>query len=245
MDLTEMIGSVRRRRDFARNFRRIVLYEEGPDGCRTRTGQMARAAAAASCRRLAATDASGICLDAETLAAWADGSLNAKELAAAEIHASNCARCMALLAAIERTDTSGVCRVAFERRVCSAGSCRWLRLRRQSRSGLAIPERRSTPVAREESATPAVTVAPPASAPPPTTAPQPARASGCTRRSRNLTCSARTQSARNDSSTRARLGIAAQELRKEAARCCRRIRAGPRARGGTRCTAGLSTGICR
>jgi hypothetical protein len=43
------------------------------------------------------------CVDAETLAAWADGRLAAKEAAAVELHASHCSRCIAMLAAIERT----------------------------------------------------------------------------------------------------------------------------------------------
>jgi hypothetical protein len=43
------------------------------------------------------------CLDAETLAAWADGALSARDRAAAESHASSCARCQALLAAMVRT----------------------------------------------------------------------------------------------------------------------------------------------
>ena len=43
------------------------------------------------------------CLDAETLAAWADGALRAQAAAAVEAHASNCPRCMAVLAAMERT----------------------------------------------------------------------------------------------------------------------------------------------
>lgn len=50
--------------------------------------------------RATPTDA---CLDAETLAAWADGGLSAKEVAAVELHASNCSRCMAVLATMERT----------------------------------------------------------------------------------------------------------------------------------------------
>ena len=58
-------------------------------------------------RRRAGADpqatASAACLDAQTLAAWADGGLNRQELAAAEMHASSCAKCLALLAAIERT----------------------------------------------------------------------------------------------------------------------------------------------
>jgi hypothetical protein len=42
----------------------------------------------------------GACLDADTLAAWADGGLAMDELAAAGEHVSNCARCQALLVAI-------------------------------------------------------------------------------------------------------------------------------------------------
>ena len=42
-------------------------------------------------------------LDAETVAAWIDGGLDAPALAAAEAHASNCERCQALLATVART----------------------------------------------------------------------------------------------------------------------------------------------
>jgi hypothetical protein len=45
----------------------------------------------------------GPCLDAETLAAWADGALDARERAAAEAHAADCERCQELLAAMVRT----------------------------------------------------------------------------------------------------------------------------------------------
>ena len=43
------------------------------------------------------------CLDAETLAAWSDGALSTGERTAAAAHASGCARCQALLAAMVRT----------------------------------------------------------------------------------------------------------------------------------------------
>src|ERR1700756_1975912 len=43
------------------------------------------------------------CLDAEALAAWSDGRLSARKRAAAESHASSCARCQALVAAMART----------------------------------------------------------------------------------------------------------------------------------------------
>ena len=48
-------------------------------------------------------EATAACLDADTLAAWADNALNARELAAAEAHAADCARCQAMLAAMAKT----------------------------------------------------------------------------------------------------------------------------------------------
>ncbi len=50
----------------------------------------------------------GTCLDAQTLAAWADDELDAKARAAAEAHAADCARCQALLAAMVRTEAAAV-----------------------------------------------------------------------------------------------------------------------------------------
>ncbi len=47
--------------------------------------------------------ASDACLDAETLAAWADGGLSSSAAAAVELHASSCSRCTAVLAALERS----------------------------------------------------------------------------------------------------------------------------------------------
>jgi hypothetical protein len=49
------------------------------------------------------SEATAECLDADTLAAWADNALNARELAAAEAHAADCARCQAMLAAMVKT----------------------------------------------------------------------------------------------------------------------------------------------
>jgi len=43
------------------------------------------------------------CLDADTLAAWADNALNASELAAAQTHAADCARCQAMLAVMAKS----------------------------------------------------------------------------------------------------------------------------------------------
>src|SRR5437899_3075935 len=51
--------------------------------------------------RTAATR-SGECLDADTVAAWADEALSREERAAAEQHAADCPRCQALVAAMAR-----------------------------------------------------------------------------------------------------------------------------------------------
>src|SRR5688572_23037213 len=45
----------------------------------------------------------GVCLEAETLTAWTDGSLSPVEQAAVEAHAADCERCLSVLAAIART----------------------------------------------------------------------------------------------------------------------------------------------
>jgi len=42
----------------------------------------------------------GVCLDAETVAAWADGSLRGDALLLARVHTADCARCQALLGAL-------------------------------------------------------------------------------------------------------------------------------------------------
>jgi hypothetical protein len=52
-------------------------------------------------RRTAATPASN-CIDADTLAAWADGSLPRRNRAALESHAASCERCQALIAALTK-----------------------------------------------------------------------------------------------------------------------------------------------
>src|SRR5207249_5778261 len=56
-------------------------------------------------RHMSTAPASG-CIDTETLAAWSDGALSARERAAAESHASSCLRCQALLAAMAQLETS-------------------------------------------------------------------------------------------------------------------------------------------
>lgn len=63
-----------------------------------------------------AADASGeACLDAETLAAWADDALDARERARAEAHAADCDRCQALLAAMVKTTTPSPATAAWWR----------------------------------------------------------------------------------------------------------------------------------
>jgi hypothetical protein len=53
---------------------------------------------------------SSVCLDAETMAAWLDGTLSRRERAIAESHASICPRCQATLAAISKTAGPSVTR---------------------------------------------------------------------------------------------------------------------------------------
>jgi hypothetical protein len=62
-------------------------------------GQALRAAASA--------EESAACLDAETLAAWADSGLTASDLATVETHLSECSRCQSLVATLERTRPAG------------------------------------------------------------------------------------------------------------------------------------------
>lgn len=61
----------------------------------------------------APTDA---CLDADTLAEWADQALSARERSAVEAHAADCARCQALIAAMVKTAPSPVAAAAAWRR---------------------------------------------------------------------------------------------------------------------------------
>src|SRR5881628_1930031 len=53
------------------------------------------------------------CLDAETVARWADDTLSRKERAAVEAHAASCARCQSMLAAMARTAPPAVSRSWF------------------------------------------------------------------------------------------------------------------------------------
>src|SRR5215471_12234856 len=61
------------------------------------------------------------CLDVATLAAWFDGSLSRAQRAIAESHASTCARCQAMLAAMAKTAPPAPARVWWQ-----APAVRWL-----------------------------------------------------------------------------------------------------------------------
>lgn len=76
-----------------------------------------------SLRTSSHTPAPGSCPDAETLAAWADGSLGGRQLAAAQEHVSDCVACQATLAVLARTTPSDVSPEPWWRRGLSA---RWL-----------------------------------------------------------------------------------------------------------------------
>jgi len=76
-----------------------------------------------SFRTSARTSQPGSCLDAETLAAWIDGSLAGGPLTAASEHLADCVDCQATLAAFARTASPEVAPEAWWRRGLSA---RWL-----------------------------------------------------------------------------------------------------------------------
>ena len=65
----------------------------------------------------------GPCLDAETLAAWADDRLTAAERDAVEAHAADCARCQAVVAAMVRAEPPAEPAMAWWRRGSTLG---WL-----------------------------------------------------------------------------------------------------------------------
>ena len=86
------------------------------------------------------------CLDAETLAAWADGGLNQQSAEAVELHASTCARCTGVLAALGRTAPALPARHAWSAR----GMWRWLVPLTAAAAAITIwvvvPDRPITPV---------------------------------------------------------------------------------------------------
>jgi hypothetical protein len=108
---------------------------------------------------------SGSCLDVDTLAAWADGALNKQEIAAAELHASSCARCQSLFAAVVRTAPPlAAARAAWT----PARVVRWLAPVAAAATAVVIwvmvPDRPGTELqraAREEAAPAAIVITPP------------------------------------------------------------------------------------
>jgi hypothetical protein len=66
-----------------------------------------------SLERSAQPAPTSVCVDAETLAAWIDGSLSGEELSTAEHHAAGCARCQAMLASMARTAPEPAARPAW------------------------------------------------------------------------------------------------------------------------------------
>jgi hypothetical protein len=62
------------------------------------------------------TTESTACVDAETLAAWFDGTLSTDEAGTVELHVSNCARCQAVMAVLAKTEPAMPASVPFWRR---------------------------------------------------------------------------------------------------------------------------------
>ncbi|MCC7241688.1 MAG: hypothetical protein IT180_07160 [Acidobacteria bacterium] len=140
-------------------------------------------------RRPRETALSDACLDAETLAAWAEGGLDEAALAAAEFHGAGCARCQALMATIVSTaPETAVAGSLWERlgfrwlvplTAAAAAVLLWIvvpapapeqpastRTASEATSGSAIPvDRDLPPSATERSVAP-----PPPAAPPPSSA---------------------------------------------------------------------------
>lgn len=127
-------------------------------------------------------------LDAETVAAWIDGGLDAAALAAAEAHASNCERCQMLLATTARTLPAEGASTAHDTRT-TFGFWKWLAPFAAAAAAVTIwmvvpqesmrPERQAAPQSDVAAApSPIVPVAPPviperaARAAPPATADQ-------------------------------------------------------------------------
>jgi hypothetical protein len=110
-------------------------------------------------------DASPECLEAETLAAWVDGSLSASEAAAAEAHAASCARCQTMLASLVRTmPAAAVAPPWWRRRWAMAG------LVPLTAGAIALAIWVRTPAPARPSVAPAQEAASPSVSPPPPSA---------------------------------------------------------------------------
>jgi len=113
-----------------------------------------------------AGDPSGRCLDAETLAEWIDGDLNAADVSAAEAHVSSCARCQQVVAAIVRTTPSTSIVIPWWRRGWAIGALVPLTAAATALAiWIATPDvqrREASPVAARQVPPAAVVVPPPA-----------------------------------------------------------------------------------
>jgi hypothetical protein len=127
---------------------------------------------------------SSSCVDAATLAAWADGSLRSRERTAIESHAATCTRCQALVAAMARTALPARPRRAWTSRVgwlvpiagAAAALVLWIavpgpRVGRPALAPLSKPALPSAPTSPVASASPApMSALRETGAPPPPTA---------------------------------------------------------------------------
>jgi hypothetical protein len=115
--------------------------------------------------RAPAPPPSGGCLDAETLAAWSERTLDAGERETVEGHAAECARCQALLAAMIRIEPAVVARPWWR-----APAFGWLAPLTVAAAALVIWVRLDQAPARQAASVPAQAPAAPASVPAPETA---------------------------------------------------------------------------
>jgi len=128
-------------------------------------------------RQMRGAEASDVCPDAETLAAWMDGGLDARAQAQVEEHAAGCARCQGLLAAIVKSEPAPMApttepwwrrwslRWLVPLTAAAAATIVWMLVPADERPGSPV-EQEFTQARAEPTAPPAVNEAPAAPAPP-------------------------------------------------------------------------------
>jgi hypothetical protein len=150
------------------------------------------------------------CLDPDTLAAWAEGSLSAPERSFAEAHAARCARCQALLAVMARTIPPDMAppRLSFRKWVmmltpaaaAAAALALWFAVEPRQRdvtAPLPQPSSRTGTIARDDRPTPPPSSAAPAESPPAkAAAPAPVPSSANAARNRRRVCRPQARSQR-------------------------------------------------
>ncbi len=131
-----------------------------------------------------AGDASGSCLDAETIAAWLDGSLSGTALEDAQAHAADCPRCRAVIGTVIQTAAPSA-QPAPRRRwlgwlvpvaAAAAAVAIWVAVRPGGQTATTMPAE----VTREAYAAKTPEAAPPAQAPQPASTAQPSTAAPST-----------------------------------------------------------------